>query len=460
MGPAITKLATKAINDIYRERITNILLQNSTQLSNTVNASQNLNLRIECKDNCVVCRGGLNIEQRLVARMKVVTSVTQAQANEIATMLVADLDNKSSQTFKEVSGFLAGLGNAFKRTDVQTELINRIKDVVRNEITAENIVNQINQMSISQDSTLTFILGNNGRFGDEGECNITQDMIVDSVSNAIIAMAINNLTTDETFLRMVNDAKQDVQVEARGLDDTIKAVWSGLGFIAVIGIVVGIVWIKSMSALSPTTTLTEVAKQKPAFAAVMIVVIMVVIGAIIYFPVAKIMSLWPFSGERTLWKCVQDSNGFNTGKCVSGKFERGFKTQLECETSKSCGQYWGCEKKDGDFTGKCAQYKDATAGPKRTREECETAIRNRELCTYKFGGKREPNGMYSTPAQCVEYKDPRLGIYNTKAQCEENISRFRNKWKCQDGQCVEVHPDDTVWAMYNTLDDCKATCVK
>lgn len=459
MGPAITKLSTEAVNNIYRERITNILLQNTTRLSNTVNASQNFKLRIKCLKNCIVCDEGFSIDQKLAANMKVVTNVTQSQANQIANLIVADLDNKSSQTFKEVSGFLTGLGNAFKSTTVQTTLINRIKDVIRNEITVENIVQQVNQLSVAQGSDVELILGNNGRFGGKGKCNFTQDMIVDSVSDAVINMAIENATRDETLLRLVNDAKQDAQIEARGLDDTIKAVWSGLGAIAVIGIVVGIVWIKSMSTISPTATLTEVAKQKPGFAAALIVVLIVVFGAIIYFPIAKIMSLWPFSGQRTLWKCAQDSNGFNTGKCVSGKFERGFKSQEECETSNVCGQYWGCEKKDGDFTGHCAQYKDATQGPKRTKQDCETAIRNREMCTYKFGGKREPSGIYSSPPQCVEYKDPRLGIYSTKSQCEENIDKFRNKWKCQNDTCVEVHPD-TDWAMYATLADCKSGCGK
>lgn len=458
MGATVTKLVTEAINDIYRERITNILLQNTTRLSNTVNASQNFKLTIKCLKNCVVCDEGFSIDQKLVANMKVVTSVTQSQANQIANMLVADLDNKSSQTFKEVSGFLAGLGNAFKSTTVQTTLINRIKDVIRNEITVENIVQQVNQISVSQGTDVELILGNNGRFGGKGKCRFTQDMIVESVSDAVINMAIENAAKDETLLRLVNDATQDAQIEARGLDDTIRAVWSGLGIIAVIAIVIGIVWVKSISAISPTATITEVAKQKPGFAAAMIVVLIIVFGAIIYFPIAKIMKLWPFSAERTLWKCAQDSNGFNTGKCVSGKFERGFKTREECEQSPVCGQYWGCEKKDGDFTGQCAQYKDATQGPKRTKQDCETAIRNREMCTYKFGGKRE-NGLYSSPPQCVEYKDSQLGIYNTKSQCEENLDKFRNKWKCQNNQCVEVHPD-TDWAMYSTREDCSKGCGK
>lgn len=456
MGPANSKVIVDTFNDYYRERITNILSRNTARVNNVINAGQNIKVVYNCPVGpCDICAGGYTIDQRILANMKVVTHVTQAQATEIASMIETDLSNKSSQTYKDVTGFLGNIGLG-KNTEVTTRLVNRIRDIVRTDLTTENIVQIVNRTSLSQNQELVFNLGPNSTVGGKG-CTFTQDMIVDLSSEAIIDMLVANTLEDATYTRMVNDAQQDTQIEARGLDDLVKAALSWTGVAGIIALAGAFAVAKLGAAVSPTATLTEVAKQKPVLAIFGIVLVIVLFVAIIYWPIAWLFSLWPFSGNRTLWRCETAADGLNTRKCVSGTFERGFKTQAECESSGVCDQFWGCEKKDGDFTGRCVQYRDAAGGPKRTQQDCETAIANREMCSYKFGGALTADGRYESPPRCVEFKDPTLGTYRTKAQCDENLAKFRNKWKCSAGRCSEVHPA-TDWAMYATESECKSGC--
>ena len=455
MGLSSSKVMVDTLNDIYREKITNILSRNTASLSNVINVSQSIIVKINCGNRCKICPGGFLIDQSQASKINVITSVTQSQVSEIASLIEADLSNTTSQTYKEVSGFLASNLSIKKDSEVITRIVNQLKDVVRNDITLENITQVMNNVNISDTIGVEISAKDDFEFGEK-ECNIRQNIFLDFTCKSIIDMAVKNAVTDQTFVRMMNDATQDTQIEARGLDDFVKSIFSGMAGAAIVGVITLVVIVKLQGSLLPTDSLTEAAKKSPKTAIFAVLVILLVIGCIIYFPIAKIMGLWPFSGKPVLWKC-ELSDGKHTGKCISGEFEKGFKTKEECEMSKLCSQYWGCELKDGKFTGKCAQYTSPALGPMYTKEECEKAVANNQMCGYKWGGELASDGTYTEPARCKQYEDTKLGIYKTKGQCEENLIRFRNKWKCSNNSCKKVHPD-TEWAMFTTEEECKKSC--
>lgn len=456
MGPTFSSTKLSSLNDVYRERITKILGKNTARLTNLTNISQDLYVEINCKKKCKICVGenGISITQKQAAKIMLVTEVSQSQINDMVSMIETDLSNKSSQTYKEVSEFLSNMG-VWKDTDVNTEIINRIKDIVRNEITLENVVNILNEVELGQSNKIVWNLGENTEIGGK-QCVIRQDIFLDFFSESIVKMVVENATEDQSIVRMLSDAKQDTQIEARGLDGVLKSVFSGIVGLVVVAVIVAIVWFKMQTSLVPTDSLTEAAKKRPGLVILVVLITILIIGSIIYFPVAKVFSIWPFSGERTLWKC-EKADGIYTGKCIAGKFERGFKSKEECELSPTCEQYWGCEFKDGTYTGKCMQYTSASNGPMRTRKECEEAISQGRMCTLKYGPALTPEGLYKQPPECIQYQDPKLGSFKTQLQCMENKDKFRNKWKCSNGKCVEAHPS-TDWAMYTKESDCKAGC--
>jgi gas vesicle protein len=455
MGPVNSKILVDSLNDIYKEKITNILSRNTASLTNVINVSQSIIVKINCGHRCRVCPSGLVIRQDQAANINVVTDVTQSQVNEIASMIEADLGNTSSQTYKEVSGFLSTNVSIKKDTEITTRIINRLRDVVRNDITLENVTQVMNNVNINDNIGIEINAGDDFEFGGK-DCDIRQNMFLDFTSKSIINMAVKNVMEDQSLIRMVNDAKQDTQIEARGLDDFVKSIFSGLAGMSVVGVIALIVIVKMQGSIIPTDSLTEAAKKSPKTAIFAVLVILVVVSCILYFPIARLMGLWPFNGIPILWKC-ELVDGKHTGKCVSGEFEKGFKTQEECEKSTVCSQYWGCEINNGKFTGKCAQYTSPVLGPLKTKEECEKAIANNQMCGLKWGGILESDGTYKEPAGCMEYEDPKLGIYKTKKQCEENLSRFRNRWKCSSETCKKVHPN-TEWAMFETEEECKKSC--
>jgi hypothetical protein len=455
MGPVSSKVLVDTLNDIYREKITNILSRNTVSLSNVINISQSLIIKIRCGDRCKICPGDLVIKQDQAANINVITSVNQSQVSEIANLIEADLANTTSQTYNEVTGFLATNVSVKKDTEIITNIINRLKDVVRNDITLENITQVMNNVNISDTIGIELIGGNDFEFGGR-ECNVTQNIFTDFTCKSILDMAVKNAMEDKSLVRMVNDAKQDTRIEAKGVDDLVKSIFSSLAGAAVVGIIFLVIIAKSQGSLLPTDSLTEAAKKNPKTVVLLVLVIIIIVGCIVYFPVAKLVGLWPFSGTPILWICDK-VDGMHTGKCISGEFAKGFKTKQECEMSKNCSQYWGCELKEGKFTGKCAQYTSPNLGPLYTEKECMAAISNNQACSYKWGGELTSNGLYVEPPKCKQFEDPKRGLYRTKGQCEENIDKFRNRWKCQQNSCVKVHPTEA-WGKFTSEEECKKVC--
>lgn len=456
MGPAQTKILVESMNKIYRERITEILGRNSARLTNIMNVSQDIELVINCDEGCKICTGsgGLQITQSQAGTIRFVTNVTQAQVNDIVSMVETDLSNKTSQTYRSVSELLSNLG-AWTSTDVQTRILNQVKDIVRNEITLENIVNILNSVQLGQNNRMTWNLGRNTEIGGK-QCIIRQDIFIDFFSESLIDMVVRNATEDSSITRMLADARQDTQIEAKGLDSVIRSAFTGIAGMAVGGIVILIVLSRMQSSVVPSDSLTEAAKKRPGLAILAVFVVILIVLAIVYMPVAKLFSLWPFSGERKLWKC-EVVDGMHTGKCVLGVFEKGFRSREECEQSKTCDQNWGCQFAGGVPTGKCAQYASSALGPYRSERDCADAVAQGKTCTLKWGPVVTDAGVYAVPPRCQQFQDPKLGRYRTEGECLENKDKFRNKWKCSAGACAEVHPSNE-WAMYTTEADCRANC--
>lgn len=454
MGASSSKIISKNVNEILRERVVNILAVNSTNLSNLVTVSQNMNISIKCDGNATF---NCPVTQDIIANMKFITRITQSQTEAIRSILEAETSNKNSQTMAMVLGVLSGAGE-WRTTELSNEFINRVTNIVKENITTENITRVINQQKYSQDMKLELNFGGNCNISGD-QCKFLQSITLNTSAETILSNIIKLSSDDGVVTRIINDNKQDTQIEARGLDDLVKALTAWVGIFGVVAAFGAFIALKSGSSVVPTETLTEVAKKKPVFAILASLVFLIIIIGMIYLIVAYFKGLWPFAGIRKLWKC-EFVDGKHTGKCIEGVFDRGFKTRQECESSKTCDQYWGCEKVNGEFTGKCKEYTNAVDGPKRTKEECEAAISNNEMCTYGYGCERDNNGLFTSPPKCIQYKDPSLGQWKTQNICGENSgSQCKNKWKCFNGGCSMVD-SRSEWAMFETEGDCRSVCKK
>lgn len=456
MGANVSKQISESVNDIYKERITNILSTNSVNASNFITANQDQLIKFTCGGDLNWNCDSSEWNQQIAANVKLLTSVTQTQANTISSLLDTDIENKDSKVMKMVFSVLSSIGE-YKSQELSNQFINRVRNIVKESINTQNIVNIINRQKFNQRFELVVNAGGDCNFSGK-RCQFIQNIVIDVIAENIINMTIDFISSDATINRILNDGKQDTQVEAKGLDDLIKSATSWMGGFGLLALGGAFVAFKYGTPSLPTATLSEVAKQKPYFAVFSIIFIIILIIFIIYIIIAAIFKIWPFSTKTMkLWIC-ENKDGKNTGKCVEGQFEKGFKTKQECEQSNICGQFWGCDKPNGEFNGKCKEYTNATDGPKRTQKECEDAISNKELCNYKYGCAVDDNGMYLSPAVCKQYKDITLGKWNTENICKENSAQScQNKWKCVSGKCSKASINSD-WAMFDSEGDCKKLC--
>ena len=174
---------------------------------------------------------------------------------------------------------------------------------------------------------------------------------------------------------------------------------------------------------------------------------MVLVGLGIYLGIAYWQKLWPWHPPRQYWGCAKNDKLQNTGLCIQyQKQEDGpYQTEEACESSGFCSQFWGCEVKDGSFTGACVQYPQAvnvdtsnTApnnAPYKTQSECEDAIRAGKACVMVYGCPQDSNGFIEpNNPTCMAYmiNDATKPIltYSNIPQCASATNNCAQSWYC------------------------------
>ena len=454
MGGGSSKEINKTYTDIYREKVTSVLSQNSTAISNVLSTSQLLKLKVKCAGNIT---WQCPVTQSMYGDMKVITQVTQDNINELVSLFTADIENSNSQSMKQLVGFLGNLGD-FSSVEVLNETTTRIKDIINSKVTLENLSTIVNSAKLDQEMEIT--IGNKDgdcSFFGPG-CKFNQDLSIHFAADTVVKSIIDSVINDTTIQRIINDNKQVVDIKKKGLEDVISAIGQILTGALATFAVAGIAVLYLNKSIIPTQTLTEVAKTNPKTAVAAVIFLVLLAISTLYMIGAYIFKFWPFNEAKVFWTC-EKINEMNTGKCVPASPDQkyGFTSEEECVKSGGCDQYWGCETKDERPTGKCAQFKTAVLGPERSKSHCEEKVKNGLMCAPKYGCATTPDQRYyEDPPRCVSYVDPKKGRW-TSAQCAENIGLCKNSWKCVNRKC-EKAPIGSGLGLYASEQECTKLC--
>ncbi len=448
MGAVSSKVSNAVVNDIYREQIVNILSKNSTSISNVVNNAQNMRINVNCAGGI---EGACSTDQTIVSNLKVTTAIAQQSAVDLQRMFENDISNKNSQIMKIITELLSDAGT-YKRSELSNEFVTRLKDIVREDITQENLVSILNMANLSQN--LEINLKSEGKCIFPAGCTYSQNIAMELVSDNIITNLISTVTKDSSINRIVNDNSQEYEYTSKGINDLAKTIASSIGGGLLVMAIVIVILANTGAKILPTAALTEVAKQKPY----LVVAVVLTIVVAVYSLIAWFFKLWPFNQPKELWQC-EKINGKHTGKCVAKEYKSegssGYLSKEECEKSKSCDQYWGCGfDAEGMYNGQCNEYDNPISGPARTKEQCETELRSGKSCVQKYECAQK-DGLYEEPARCVKTKNP-----SAKATSPESCATYcRNKWKCLKGSCSKAQVGSE-WGMFDSEADCNSLCKK
>lgn len=401
MGPRQSVESVVSVaNSVLQQQVTDILTNNTTRISNVIDARQ----EITFINNGTVKCGTFDITQNLTATNKTVAEITNTVTNEIKNAMDGQIDNKLSVVQKAIQGALS-LG----KQDISStiNLNNAIKQVISNSCNT-NILNAIMTQTIAFQGA-TIIIGPRAIL-EADECRISQDMAITLISRAIVSQIISNIVNSKSVARAINDITSDQSATQKGLEDFFgDLLWPLVALAAVFLLSGGVVVKSGVDGLT-----------NPKF-----LIVICVLG-LVYFGLAYYMKWMPFQPPPPPpehWGCqFDDATKFPTGYCKIYDNEKDgpFSSQMLCQNAikdkKACQQYWGCARGlDSRFSGKCAQYNNPGDGPYYTQEECEAAIRNKADCLYTWD-------CNASQGKCTEIPST-LGTFDNEARCASQCKK-------------------------------------
>lgn len=385
----------------------------------------------------------IDIKQKIKGDFKYVNEFNSNTASKLATQLENDLEQKQTQFMKYVSELGGGFGKIDKQI-LESTIKNVIKNVIRNTTTIANL-NEIRNSLISENKSIVYIDGSLLNSG----IKIDQSLFVSMFSKSLSKNITENIMNNSIANKVTQISDQKMIVEQKGISDLVKSLIAPMIIILII-IVIAI-------GGGMKTLVANVTNWKFILIASLLV--------ITYLIIAYNYSFWPYK-KYVYWGC-ENRDGMYTGKCVIVDDKNGFTSKEKCEERLiqyplTCPQFWGCDSNDPK-TNIPKQYKgiiengEKIYGLYNSKEEAYEKCKgvffyNGEgtTCLYARGDSVPPtvNKMFRTNEECLN-STKGYCIKNGIKGCEcsyENIDSKLDK-------CIDRDIDNTCYSSeYKCID--------
>lgn len=214
---ANTSQLTKIANSILNESVTNILQRNEANSTFSIQAGQSANLVI--KNSTVNCTDNPStplIQQTMTGEITIATSITQQSTSDIKTLFDNASDSNSEQFQKVLSETLGGIGTT---TEQNTDISNAIKNVIKTNVTQENLTSIVQNFSFNQAGNVEII---NTQY--TGPCSFNQNLALHLQASSIIGNVVSAIANNQTVNEVVSKVTQKQEVELKGLADIVRSV--------------------------------------------------------------------------------------------------------------------------------------------------------------------------------------------------------------------------------------------
>ena len=209
----VINISSSVVNSITR----NINTTMSASTSQNIVVSQEQNINIVNPPQGV----STNITQRSEIKFVSDTTSKQDAVTQTVTKLQTELTNSLKQKMEQTLGVFAA---GSKAGDQYTNISQRVASILSTNIDNNQIYSQVNNIiSISQQNiniiyspVSTEVL--NSSLMQNGVLTINQETIIDAQVKTTIEMVSNILSQDENLVKMLNDVRQDLTQEVKGID--------------------------------------------------------------------------------------------------------------------------------------------------------------------------------------------------------------------------------------------------
>lgn len=447
MGNSVTSEQLQSVASSLQQNVSNVLNQTDTTVNNTVSITQNVKINV-LQGGVWNCGEGLYIKQDAAANMKYRGSVTNDDTTNIVSSLKSELNNSASQTATIVRGWLSNIGTS-SNDSIGMNLISRLDQIISENVTTQNINRILNNTLMAQDNE--FVIGGTV---SSNVCDISQSIQLTATADTLVNNLLKTAVEDEMIGRLVQQADQTLSKTEKGVDSVVGAL-----AIIMVALLIGFIIFVTVFAKNASN---------PKFIYAMIVLGLVSIG--VYFLLAWIFKWLPFKPSRQYWGCQTSPDGNNTGACVqySDATQGPYPSEKNCLNSQYCIQFWGCEKDpQGIPTGNCKQFKNALDGPFASQNECIDKVSARKACIPLYGCLTDSNGFNVQPPQCKAWSmdnpaKPSV-TFNDKLDCES--AGCPQYWYCASrikNSCQQTSDPASIQraglTVYNNQTECTAAC--
>lgn len=426
----------------FLESVQNIITNIITDNSSTIGNT----IRTEQRIKLIV--GGniscpVKLKNSINTNAKFVSSITSQTSAKIQNQVESELKNKVDQMVKIVRGFLSGIG---ARTDdsITQELVTRAQQIIMNNITNQQLNKTLNEVYTIQGIDVKvdgdIAPDKNGSLCDQ---NYTNDAFIQVISENVINTMMDAFVDDKVIQRITNEAKQTVVKEEKGLDSLLSGlVWIIVALIILVAIV-----------------------GKQGLAAITNPKLYIVLG--IGLLITYLLKVFPFQKKQSeFWGCEKDKNGISTGKCAQYNDSKlgPFWSKELCETAvkdHNICDYWGCEIDPTTkfYTGKCSRQKTITRGQYNNKEDCEENTKSD--CPQLWGCNTNKDGFYEPGCKQYSPEDPTKpeNLFSSQATCNTVAPNLCRKcFACTKNGCKETLFLKDLCSFPDNIDNCKSQC--
>ena len=197
----------------------------NTIINKSINKTNNdINNSAECKSNIdqkiVFSTGGdmtiegnckVNFSQKSEAKVKCMVDSVQTSATDISNDISEDLKSYSDRTIEQnQEGFSMGSNKDEYKKKSRNYISNHLENIIEN-----NIKNTL-KSSTKEDNTIEVTVGNNFKCKDNGEFDISQEGLLESISIASATQLVKGIIDTELKLKKEDELNEKKKQDNKG----------------------------------------------------------------------------------------------------------------------------------------------------------------------------------------------------------------------------------------------------
>lgn len=222
MGASSSSSDIKSVSDIYSENLFNLLSKSISSSSADCKTAQTNNITIGGNANC-----SINVEQDAIVICSLSSSVLDSSNIDLVSMMETAVEQTAESEQKSVQDMLS---LSVSNTLSKQELLSKVKNSIKKNITNETISSCLGIVSMDQENNITI----------NGDCNkdinVTQNLQLELIAQCLTEKISEIVSEDVITTEQTQSGKSTMETIQKGLSSLV----SSFGMVIALAIIAGV----------------------------------------------------------------------------------------------------------------------------------------------------------------------------------------------------------------------------